>query len=263
MNNDSVDNIKIEDKKAFKGFSITTIISVILGGILGFMSSNLKELLGENIPNLIISILEVITPFASIILSLVIIVVSKIVCINARKQYILCEESDDGDGIDRIEKNLSIVILLTYINTIIGYFFFGIALMLVLYNNINGDLSIIKLLCSFVGFIVCITSSTLIQKEIINFEKEINPLLKGSIYDKNFAKQWLDSCDESMKLGIYKSSYKAYESVSKTCIILWVFCIIGYDLWDFGIAPMFMVIIIWLVQTISYSIESIKYNKRK
>lgn len=85
----------------------------------------------------------------------------------------------------------------------------------------------------------------------------------GSIYDTNFSKKWVDSCDEAIKLGIFKSAYKAYTCVSTTCIILWIFCVIGYDLWNFGVMPMVIVTIIWLVQTISYSIESIKYNKRK
>ena len=89
----------------------------------------------------------------------------------------------------------------------------------------------------------------------------MNPLLKGSIYDMNFSKKWIDSCDESIKLGIFKSAYKAYVSVSKTCIILWVFCIIGNVLWNFGIMPIVIVTIIWLVQTISYCLESIKYSK--
>jgi hypothetical protein len=111
--------------------------------------------------------------------------------------------------------------------------------------------------------ILCVTSSILIQKKIVDLQKEINPLLKGSIYDMNFSKKWLDSCDESIKLGIYKSSYKAYKSVSRTCMILCLFCIVGHDLWDFGIMPMVIVIIIWLVQTISYCIESIKYSKVK
>ena len=62
-------------------------------------------------------------------------------------------------------------------------------------------------------------SSTLIQKKIVNLEKEINPLLKGSVYDFKFSEKWLDSCDEQRKLGIFKSAYKAYKSVSITCVI--------------------------------------------
>ena len=123
--------------------------------------------------------------------------------------------------------------------------------------------SYIKANLFIVGFILCIASSILIQNKIINLEKEINPLLKGSVYDVKFSKKWLDSCDEAIKLGIYKSAFKAYTTVTNTCLILWVICIIGYGLWDFGVVPMVMVTIIWLVQTISYCIESIKSSKVK
>lgn len=264
MNRSSINEIKKEDKKAFKGFIIFVIIALIAGVFTGFISGNLKEILGENIPILLISILEKITPFASLLLSLLIIIISKIIYGNARKEYDLSKKvNDNEDIIDRIEGNLSILLLITSINTIIGFFFFGIVSMLLPFDDINGSISVIKVLCSFIGFILCLISSILIQKNIINLEKEINPLLKGSIYDTNFSKKWVESCDEAIKLGIFKNAYKAYRCVSTTCIILWVFCVIGNDLWNFGVMPMVMVTIIWLVQTISYSIESIKHNKSK
>ena len=119
------------------------------------------------------------------------------------------------------------------------------------------------MMCLLIGFILCIFSSTLLQKKVINFEREINPILKGSIYDAKFSKKWIDSCDEALKLGIYKSAYKAYKSVNFTCILLWLFCIIGSTFWDFGIAPIAIVTIIWLVQSTTYYIETIRVSKSK
>lgn len=264
MNNNGVDAIKKEDKKAFKGFISLMIISAIIGCFLGGMSKNLKQVFGENISNLLVNILQEITPFASLIISILIIIISKIIYSNSRKKYNLWKQiNEDDDTIDKIEENLAYVLMLTSINTILGFFFIGVGMSLLPFNNINGNVNFIKIMCLIIGFILCFVSSILIQKNIINLEKEINPLLKGSIYDKNFSKKWLDSCDESIRLGIFKSSYKAYTSVTTTCIILWVACIIGYDLWDFGVMPMVMITIIWLVQTISYYMESIKSSKAK
>ncbi|MGL5330114.1 MAG: DUF3169 family protein [Peptostreptococcaceae bacterium] len=98
---------------------------------------------------------------------------------------------------------------------------------------------------------------------VVNLEKEINPLLKGSVYDSKFSEKWIDSCDESIKLSIYKSAYISYKSTSTTCAILWVFCIVGFDLWDFGIMPLVMATIVWLVLNVSYCIECIRYSKIK
>ncbi len=264
MNNSHVDEIKKEDRKAFKGFAIMLAIILIAEKILFGMFDNLKQAFGESVPSLLINTLEVITPFASLVLSILVIIISKIVYTNLKKEYDLWKQrNEDDDIIDKIEEKLSYLIFLTSVNIIFGMFFVGIGSMLLPFDDVNGNLSNIKYLCFLIGMILCVTSSILIQKKIVDLQKEINPLLKGSIYDMNFSKKWLDSCDESIKLGIYKSSYKAYKSVSRTCMILSLFCIVGHDLWDFGIMPMVIVIIIWLVQTISYCIESIKDSKVK
>ena len=264
MNKDHVEEIKKEDKKAFKGYAAITVVSGIIGGISGAMFGHLKEILGESIPNFLMSIFEVITPFASIVLSIVVIIVSTIVYKKSRKEYDLWSQtSEDDDVIDKIEERLSYVLLFASVNTILGFFFFGIGGTLLAFDKTNDSLNIINDLCLLVGLILSISSSTLIQKNIVNFEKEMNPLLKGSVYDVKFSEKWLDSCDEAIKFNIFKSAYKAYKSVSITCMILWLFCFVGYTLWDFGVMPMVMVIIIWLVQTVSYCIESIKQSKVK
>ena len=177
MNRSSINEIKKDDKKAFKGFIILVIIALIAGVLTGFISGYLKELLGENIPILLISIVEKIIPFASLILSLLIIIISKIIYGNARREYDLYKKvNDNEDIIDRIEGNLSNLLVITSINTIIGFFFFGMASILKPFDDINGGLSVIKVLCSFIGFILCLISSILIQKNVINLEKEIKGL---------------------------------------------------------------------------------------
>ncbi|MDV8114604.1 DUF3169 family protein [Bacillus sp. BAU-SS-2023] len=262
MSNKCMDEIKKEDKKAFKSFIIIMIISGIVGGFLGGMSDNLKQILGENLSNSLVNILQEITPFASLTLSILLIIVFKIIYTDSLKGYELWKKSNEDDTtIDKIGENLSYLKLLTSINTILGFLFFGLGVILTPFHGANGDINIVNIICFSIGFIISMMSSILIYKKIINLEKEMNPLLKGSIYDMNFSKKWIDSCDESIKLGIFKSAYKAYVSVSKTCIILWVFCIIGNVLWNFGIMPIVIVTIIWLVQTISYCLESIKYSK--
>lgn len=268
MNKNHMEEIKKEDKKAFKPFIAIVLISGIIGGIIGVSSVYLKKMLGDSIPNLLMSMFEVITPFASIVLSILVIIISTIAYNKSRKEYDLWSETnEDDDIIDKIEERLSYILLLTSVNMILGFFFFGVGGMLSVVDKINyglsDDFSIINFLCLLVGFILCMASSTIIQKKIVNLEKEINPLLKGSVYDFKFSEKWLDSCDEAIKLGIFKSAYKAYKSVSTTCVILWVICVLGYYIWDFGIVPMVMVIIIWLVQTISYCVESIKQSKSK
>lgn len=265
MNNNRVNEIKKEDKKAFKKYAVVIAISAIVGGIFGYMSVSLKEVLGDTIPSFLMNMFDVITPFASVVLSVLLIIIYQVVYRNSRKQYDLWKAANEEDDeiIDKIEERLSYIMLFTAINIILGFFFFGMGGMSLPFSKINGDLSTFKAVCFVGGFLLCMISSTLIQKKMVNFEKEINPLLKGSVYDTKFTEKWLDSCDEAIKLEIYKSAFKAYTAVSTTCVILWVICVLGYDLWDFGVMPMVMVIIIWLVQTIVYCMASIKESKSK
>ena len=262
MNSNRVKEIKKEDKKAFKSFIIIMIISAIAGGILGGMSIYFKDSLSENLPDFIMNILEAITPFASVVLSLLVIITSSIVYKKLTKELKIWNESDEEDMIDKIEEKLSYILLLSSVNLIMGFFFFGVGFALPSdYLDLNGD--IVKRILFFVGFVLCVLSSILIQKKFVNLEKEINPMLKGSVYDTKFSEKWIDSCDEAIKMNIYKSSYKAYRAVTNTCLILWLVCVLGYNVWDFGIMPLFIVTTIWLVQTVAYCLESIKNSKKR
>ena len=60
MNKNHVEEIKKEDKKAFKPFIAIVLISGLIGGVIGYMSVHLKKILGDSVSNLLISILEII-----------------------------------------------------------------------------------------------------------------------------------------------------------------------------------------------------------
>lgn len=256
MSSNRVEEIKKEDKKAFKGFAIMMVISAMIGAVIGGGFKYLQENLGDNLSEFLVNRLMMITPYASLVLSILVIIVSVVIYKNSRKNLKLWNQSDEQEEmIDNIEEKLSYVLLFTSVNLILGFFFFGAGMALL------SEDSYTKVILFLVGFIVCVVSTILIQNKVVNLEKEINPFLNGSVYDFKFSQKWLDSCDEAIKLNIYKSSFKAHKSVTNTCLILWIICVIGYDFFDFGIMPLVMVTIIWLVQTVSYCRESIKCSK--
>ena len=256
MSSNRVEEIKKEDKKAFKSFAIMMVISAMIGAVIGGGFKYLQENLGDNLSEFLVNRLMMITPYASLVLSMLVIIVSVVIYKNSRKNLKLWNQSDEQEEmIDNIEEKLSYVLLFTSVNLILGFFFFGAGMALL------SEDSYTKVILFLVGFIVCVVSTILIQNKVVNLEKEINPFLNGSVYDFKFSKKWIDSCDEAIKLNIYKSSFKAHKSVTNTCLILWIICVIGYDFFDFGIMPLVMVTIIWLVQTVSYCRESIKCSK--
>ena len=244
MSSNRVEEIKKEDKKAFKGFAIMMVISAIIGAVIGGGFKYLQENLGDNLSEFLVNRLMMITPYASLVLSILVIIVSVVIYKNSRKNLKLWNQSDEQEEmIDNIEEKLSYVLLFTSVNLILGFFFFGAGMALL------SEDSYTKVILFLVGFIVCVVSTILIQNKVVNLEKEINPFLNGSVYD--------------FKLNVYKSSFKAYKSITNTCLILWIVCVLGYNFFDFGIMPLVMVTIIWLVQTIAYCIESIKCSKNK
>lgn len=264
MNSSNVDNFKKEDKKAFKRLLFFIVLGGLLGGIFGVFSSSINKNTTQMLATNTLSFLSMITPFANIFLCIFIAIITEILYKSSRNKYEIwkkdCETNEDEEGIERIEDKLTYIMLLTTVSNIFAFFFFGIGTIL-LPHGYHDIFSLLKVLSMLIGFILCLTVSIIVQKKVVNFEKEINPILKGSIYDMKFAKKWLDSCDEAIKLNIYKSAYKAYTSVNMTCILLWLCCTLASYIWDIGIMPLAVVTIIWLVQSLTYYIESMRLSK--
>ena len=85
MSSNRVEEIKKEDKKAFKGFAIMMVISAMVGAVIGGGSIYLQENLGDNLSEFLLNALMMITPYASLVLSILVIIVS--VAIYNRRKY--------------------------------------------------------------------------------------------------------------------------------------------------------------------------------
>ena len=120
MSSNRVEEIKKEDKKAFKGFAIMMVISAMIGAVIGGGFKYLQENLGDNLSEFLVNRLMMITPYASLVLSILVIIVSVIIYKNSRKTLKLWNQSDDQEEmIDNIEEKLSYVLLFTSVNLII------------------------------------------------------------------------------------------------------------------------------------------------
>ena len=126
MSSNRVEEIKKEDKKAFKGFAIMMVISAMIGAVIGGGFKYLQENLGDNLSEFLVNRLMMITPYASLVLSILVIIVSVVIYKNSRKNLKLWNQSDEQEEmIDNIEEKLSYVLLFTSVNLILGFFFFG------------------------------------------------------------------------------------------------------------------------------------------
>ena len=262
MRNDIKEKIKQDDKKSFKEFIMIVVIGSTLGFVFGIISSkNPNDLTIQSIYDNIVKLLLNISPYASIVLSFILLISSAVIFNKVKKSYESIDENEENDEMLKvIDKQTSYLSILSSINLILGFFFFAVVSMK--FDNLDElyyKTQLIEICIGIVGFLIVGIISTITQKKLINFEKERNPLLKGSIYDKNFQKKWLDSCDESIQLTIYKSGYKAYTTSNNLCLSLMILLTICNSFIDIGIMPFIVLTIVTLVQSVVYILESMKY----
>lgn len=255
--NEVIEEIKKEDKSSFKKFIVAMLVGGIVGGVIGVGTVFAEDInITETIGSYSLKLLETIVPYASPVITLAAMMAVAILYKQSRRLYAEWNEEDE-DGMNRIEIKLSIALMITSVALILGYMFFAVAVGKETFNGIN----MIESICYIAGFIFLIVFVLYAQKKIVNFEKEMNPEKRGSVFDMKFQKKWTDSCDEAELFQIYKAAFASYKAVNIACIVLWMICIFGMKLWDFGYVPVIMVSVIWMVLTISYCLESIKTVK--
>lgn len=250
--------IKAENKKARKSFIVVLVISMLVGGTAGaaivFWEDDLASL-----PSIITGALTIISPYGIIVESVILLSLCLILYLKSKKIY----SNWDGEAeepISKVEILLSYALWLGSLNYILNFFFFATGLSLNCFHNEVTDWKE-KVLVLLFSFIISSIFIVMEQQKIVDFEKLINPEKKGSIYDFKFAKKWEESCDEAQKLNIYMASYKAYQATNKTCILLFVILMLGNMIWDYGILPIAIVSIIWIVLLTSYCFEAIKQER--
>lgn len=247
--------IKREDKKSFTVFIIIIVIAAIIGFFLGMGSEVVKDNFAAVIADGVNTVLNLVSPFANVVLGIVSFVISMINYSGCKKKY-RAWDGEDEEVYNKIDKKLSAALALSSVDMVLAFFFFAAGAVAI--DIVDFDpYSILEagaMLCWLGGFILSMVLIIIIQRLSVNLTKEMNPEKKGSIYDAKFAKKWEESCDEAEKLQIYKGGYSAYKAVNGLCIGLWLFCVIGGTIWNFGLMPVTMVSIIWLVQILSYTI---------
>lgn len=258
MEQDIRKQIRQDNNKAGAKFAVILAISLIVGVISGMMVCLLKYSFGEMAAEGIQKLIVLSSGYCSLILNVVLTLIAMCLYKQARKMYANWEEDDD-EQIDRIEKKLSFATLFTSLNMIQGYFFFAVG------AGRNAGLEdagqTIIFVVNMAALILTVVLTTLSQKLIIDFEREMNPEKRGSVYDMDFLKKWEASCDEAEKMAIYKAGYKSYKATHMCCLGLWLFCVLAGFIWDIGILPVAMVTVIWLVSVVSYYINCMKKSK--
>lgn len=254
--------IKKANRKALPKFFLIMLLSMIVGGTIGFCSARFSlnslsgslqqagELFGTQIAPLLLLLIAVLQP---------------IICIpiykNA-KNLLATWDGYDEEISDTVEKKLSIVLWITGSALIISYFLIAAAYSggFEIFENDNSSVFVLFWV-SIVAFISIMIEATLLQQKCVDAAKKTNPEKTVSIYDTKFQKKWIESCDEAEKIMIGQCAFKAYGATNTVCTILAIVLALAALIFGIGFLPSLVVCIIWLVNQFVYCKESIKLSQ--
>ena len=259
---------KRENKAALKKFIPMLIVCAVIGGLVGGASSFIgySDFSGS-IAEAVLLIVNMVSPWAVIILGVLSFIVCWVIYRKARAMYegaltaaTSAGESGEPDEqiIEAVEDKLSQGMFILSVIMIVQMLFFGI--MMADLENI-ADYSFALAMAATGVFVAGNLAQLKQQQLMVDLEKEMNPSKKGSVYDAKFRDKWEESCDELEKVIIYKSAYKAYKTTALTCIVLWVVTATLSIAFKTGPLPSVAVTVIWLVQTVSYCREAMKLER--
>lgn len=262
MENEIVMEIEKEDKKLRGKYLLIILACFIGGGAFGVIAVLMRDkgILGVGLAKGFSAGLKWIAPYMVLVLA-VVTMISMIVFYRQSRKLYASWDGEDEEVYGKIDGKLGIAMMISMIDMILFYLFIVIWLASMMSDERTDEIP--ALIVFFLGFLVTMISMIYGQQKIVNFLKEMNPEKKGSVYDIKFQKKWIDSCDEAEKNVIYQAGFASYQAVNKTCIGLMLFNMVGILFWDFGIAPVCMVAILWLVSSVSYCIKSGQFTKKK
>lgn len=254
---------KREDRRALKKFWFMMVCSGFLGMLLGvfsvFLGDSGFDLQGEGTK----WALKQVGIFGSFVTTTIILFVIAIIYRQARSLYHRWD-GEDEEVYAKIEEKISYALMFTSIAMILGYFFFSFGIYVIEPEGISKPDSKIELWEFWVvlfGMIYAIASTCIAQQKIVNFDKELNPEKKGSVYDINFNSKWMESSDEAERFLIYKAAYRAFRVMQIVFPVAWIISLLGMVTFGTGLFSSILILALWMAMVCTYCINSIYYTK--
>lgn len=251
---------KQENKNARGLFILIIILSVIVGGIIGFCSGFLAH--NEGMLDALIqgvSLLERLAlPWGTILCTIVLLAFYFPLYGKAKAMFRAWDQEDEA-AIESAERRLELFMTIQNLLQILCFFCAGCVL--VDFYAMGTKLEWITNACGILGLFLFLVVMVLTQKNAVDLAKEMNPEKKGSVYDMNFTKKWLASCDEAEKMGIYKAAFAAYKSTNFTCMALWLLVCLGSMFLPIGFGALVCVSIIWLSSALGYCLSAMRQSR--
>lgn len=252
--------IKKANRKAVPKFLLIMLLSLILGGAVGFFSAKYSlNALSDSLKSAGAFFGAYIAPYLMLITAVIV----PLVCLplyKSAKKILSSWDGEDEDVYNAADKKLSVIMWITSAFLILSFFLIT-ASYSVGFSAFESKRHTLPVLVGIASFFAILIEAVLIQQKCVDAVKAMNPEKTASVYDTKFQKKWLDSCDEAEKIMIGKCSYKAYAATNTVCLILSVVLAIFALVFETGFLPSLAVCLIWLVNQSAYLKEAMKYSK--
>lgn len=248
------DKVSRDNRKALPKFLVMILAAALVGGAVGFFSAMASDSFsGEALQARVEAALTALVPWGLPVCMAVLLIPAFVLLGKARAQFAAWDGEDEDVGF-ALEDRLNVVMLLSVLAMIAGFFFLSVG-MLYAWESL-------RLLANTAFFVVDMVAIMLLQQKIVDLTRRMNPEKEGSVYDRKFKKKWLESCDEAERAQIGQASYQAFQTTSGVCMIVWLVLLLGSLFYPTGILPTLSVLVIYGVLQCRYLTECIRMHRR-
>lgn len=247
---------KSENRRALPRFFLTMLASLLAGCALGFLvgCSRVFGLETADAAARLRELIRAVTPWGIPVTTAAVMGSGFFLYRSAAKKFAAWDGGDESDASEAADTLLSWVLLLSAVQLLINLFFMAAIGTYGLEDRVLLNVGVFLLSCGIVIFA---------QQKVVDLERKINPEKRGSVYDRKFQKKWLDSCDESERRQIGEACYRAYMVTGRVCMGAWLVLTILGMVFETGMLPVFVLLLVWGVMQVSYSLECIRQSRRR
>lgn len=247
---------KSENRKALPKFALTMAGSLLVGGLIGFVTgfSRAFGLDTAAFAQWLDKAVCAATPWGIPVTSVLTLGGCFLLYRSAVKKFAAWDGGDEDETSESIDILLSWVLLLSAVQLLIDLFFMAAV---GTYYLEGGALPIVGMFILSCGCVI------LAQQKAVDLTRRMNPEKRGSVYDTKFQKTWYDSMDESERQQTGQACYRAYMVASRFCLALWLALVILSTVFKMSILPVFILLLVWGVMQVTYTLECIRLSKKQ
>lgn len=248
---------KSENRRALPKFFLTMLGSLLVGGLLGFAVGLSRFFDTGELVRRLDGALQAVAPWGIPVTTVMIMGTCFFLYRAAAKKAAAWDGGDEDDASEAAETLLSWALLLSAVQLLINLFFLtsitAIGMDRLEDANVLGMIGVFLLSCGLVIFA---------QQKVVDLERRMNPEKHGSVYDMKFQKKWLASCDESERRQIGEASRRAYMVTTRVCLGIWLALTVFGMVFDIGILPAAVLLLVWGTLQVSYTLACIRLSKK-